>query len=150
MAFCLVADKLVEVNDRLVQNPHVATLAAAAADRAGHEEFVNWVVGQNGDASKSTADMDTAELAGLANGLSLVNLNVLLSQGGAGQAKIDEGRFRQLKKSMIERQCQGLVEFVETKHTLELVAGHEAPKQQLKEDAELILHNRLESRRWAI
>lgn len=144
MAFCLVADKLAEVNDRLVQNPHVATIALPLPDRSDREAFVRWARSKH-EETRAADGMDPAELAGLANGLSLVNLNVLLSQGAAGKTGVDAGRFRKLKKSMIERQCQGLVEFVEPKHTLDLVAGQEAAKQRLREDADLILHNRLES-----
>jgi SpoVK/Ycf46/Vps4 family AAA+-type ATPase len=76
--------------------------------------------------------------------LSLVNLNVLLSQGHSGSGT-DSNRFRRLKRSMIERQCQGLVEFVEPAHTLDMVAGVQAAKQRLREDAELILSHRYES-----
>jgi len=142
-AFCLVADKLSELNDRLVQSPHVATLALPLPDQSARQSFVEWSVKR--DQTAGTADMAPSEIAALANGLSLVNLNVLLSQGHGGGRKIDAVGFRRLKKSMIERQCQGLVEFVEPAHTLDLVAGHEAAKKRLREDAVLILHNHLES-----
>jgi SpoVK/Ycf46/Vps4 family AAA+-type ATPase len=54
-------------------------------------------------------------------------------------------RFRQLKKSMIERQCQGLVEIIEPKHTLEMVVGLDAAKKRLEQDAKWISEGRLES-----
>ena len=40
MAFVLVADKLVEVNERLVQSPHVATIEIPLPDRDEREQFV--------------------------------------------------------------------------------------------------------------
>jgi SpoVK/Ycf46/Vps4 family AAA+-type ATPase len=46
---------------------------------------------------------------------------------------------------MIERQCEGLLEFVEPKHTLDLLVGHEAAKQRLRQDADLLLRGRLEA-----
>jgi len=89
--------------------------------------------------------MSPPELAAMSNGLSLVNLNVVLSQARQAKRGVDPARFKQLKKSMIERQCQGLVEFVEPPHTLDLVTGQAAAKQRLRDDADLILHNRLEA-----
>ena len=46
---------------------------------------------------------------------------------------------------MIERQCQGLVEFVEPKHTLDLVVGQAAAKERLQQDADWISEGQLES-----
>ena len=142
IAFCLVADKLAEVNDRLVQNAYVASIALPLPDEPAREAFVR-SVGSAQELAK-LSDLSAEELTGLTNGLSLVNMNVLLSQARHGGQKIDTGRFRQIKKSMIERECQGLVEFVEPKHTLDLLAGQQAAKQRLREDANLILHNQLE------
>src|SRR5262249_19056894 len=39
IAFCLVADKLSEINDRLVHSPHVATIEVPLPDRAERERF---------------------------------------------------------------------------------------------------------------
>src|SRR5262249_50396690 len=50
----------------------------------------------------------------------------------------DAKLMRTLKKQLIERQCQGLVEFVEPKWTLDIVVGHEPVKQRLREDAQLL------------
>jgi AAA+ superfamily predicted ATPase len=143
MAFCLVADKLSEVNDRLVENPHVASVRVPMPDRTQREAFARWVAGQE-DFAK-LADFTPEALADLANGLTLVNLNVVLAQARHAGRRLDAKAFRQLKKSMIERQCQSLVEFVEPGHTLDLVVGQEAAKQRLREDAELILKNELQA-----
>jgi SpoVK/Ycf46/Vps4 family AAA+-type ATPase len=77
------------------------------------------------------------------SGLNLVNLNVVLSQ--AKSKGIDLGHFRRLKKSMIERQCQGLVEFVEPPHTLDMIVGQPEAKSRLRQDAEWISQGRLET-----
>jgi len=139
-AVCLIADKLAEVNDRLVQSPHVATLEIPMPDRAAREQFIAYALEMGAAASKLSA----AELAGVSNGLSLVSLDVVLSRSGPGRQPLEGGRFRQVKKSMIERQCQGLLEFIEPSHTLDLVVGHEAAKQRLREDADALARGRLE------
>jgi AAA+ superfamily predicted ATPase len=143
IAFCLVADKLSEVNDRLVQNPHVATVEIPMPDSEDRRAFALWASGAQ-DLSAIT-QFKPEELADAANGLSLVSLNVVLAQARQSGRQLDARTFGQIKKSMIERQCQGLLEFVEPKHTLELVVGQQAAQQRLREDAELILKGRLDA-----
>jgi AAA+ superfamily predicted ATPase len=132
-AICLVVDKLAEVADRLVQSPHVATIEIPMPDRAAREGFINWAA--RSAKLEALAELTPAELAEVSNGLSLVSLNVLLSQARQSGQKVDSTRFRALKKSMIERQCQGLLEFIEPSHTLDLVVGQDAAKQRLREEA---------------
>ncbi|MBS0202635.1 MAG: ATP-binding protein [Planctomycetes bacterium] len=142
-AFCLVADKVSEINDRLVQSPHVATIEIPLPDRDERERFCQWM-SRTIDFARAT-DFTTSELADLSNGLNLTSLNVLLTQGRQNGSRVDQARFKQLKKTMIERQCQGLVEFVEPKHTLDLIVGQQAAKERLQQDADLILKGRLDA-----
>lgn len=142
-AFCLIADKMSEINDRLVQSPHVASIEIPLPDRDERALFCQWVTKSTEFAAAT--DFTTNQLADLSNGLSLTSLQVLLTQGGQNESRIDSLRFKQLKKSMIERQCQGLVEFVEPKHTLDLIVGQQAAKERLKQDAELIQKGQLDT-----
>jgi AAA+ superfamily predicted ATPase len=138
VAFCLVADKLTELNDRLVQSPHTASIHVPLPDIEERKKYIA--------AARAAAGAGGAQqLAEVTNGLSLVNLNVLLSTRKQAGAADEAARFRQLKKELIERQCQGLVEFVEPKHKLDLVVGHAAACQRLLEDAKWISEGRLEA-----
>jgi AAA+ superfamily predicted ATPase len=143
MAFCLVADKLAEVNERLVQSPHVAAVEVPLPAAPERERFGQWVA-RSEEFSKLTP-FTPKELAELSNGLSLVSLQVLLSQGKRSGRKVDGGRFRQLKKTLIERQCRGLLEFIEPSHTLDLVVGQQAAKERLRQDAALLGRGRLDT-----
>ena len=53
--------------------------------------------------------------------------------------------FRSLKKRLLERQCRGLLEFIEPKWTLDTVVGHEAAKARLREDAALLKRGALDT-----
>jgi SpoVK/Ycf46/Vps4 family AAA+-type ATPase len=152
VAFCLIADKLTEVNERLVRSPHTATIRVPLPDReerrrfiAAHAQQAPTVSSKVEVSAGAPATIDIDRLADMTNGLSLVNINVLLArrenESAAGQA----GRFRELKKELIERQCQGLVEFVEPKHKLDLVVGHAAACERLLEDAKWIGAGRSEA-----
>ena len=134
VAFCLVADKLTELNDRLVQSAHSAAIQVPLPDV---EERRRYALAARGGGSERIAD--------LTSGLSLVNLSVLLSTRKQNGEAAEAAGFRQLKKELIERQCQGLVEFVEPKHTLDLVVGHAAARQRLIEDARWIGEGRFEA-----
>ena len=136
MAFCLVCESLSEVNDRLTQSPYVSTIEVAMPDETARRRFVE----SRADKIAKDSDPETlsaTELIANSNGLSLLSLEHLLSQtarsGGATSRQ-----FRDLKKTAIERQCGGFLEFVEPKHTLDLVVGHEAACSRLRQDAKLI------------
>jgi ATP-dependent 26S proteasome regulatory subunit len=142
MAFCLIVDRLAELNDRLVESPHCAAIEIPLPDRDGRCRFTQAAAKEHDLASHS--DFSVEQLADMSNGLSLVNLNVVLSQAASAERRIDGSAFRQLKKSVIERQCRGLVEFVEPDHSLDLVAGQTGAKKRLQEDAEWITKGRLD------
>ena len=140
IAFCLITEKLSELSERLVQNPYVAAIEIPLPGIDDRRKFIEHTVGpQDG---KTLNSFTPEGLAQTSSGLNLVNLNVVLSQ--AGTRGMETSQFRKLKKSMIERQCQGLVEFIEPSHTLELVVGQNAAKGRLKQDAEWLTQGRLE------
>ncbi len=142
MAFCLIVDRLAELNDRLVESPHVAAIEVPLPDRPARCRFTQAAAKEHDLASHS--DFSVEQLADMSNGLSLVNLNVVLSQAASTQKRIDGSAFRELKKTVIERQCRGLVEFVEPDHNLDLVAGQTGAKKRLQEDAQWITSGRLD------
>ena len=143
MAFCLIADRLAEVNDRLVQSPHVATIEVPLPDRDERRRFAKWAT-RDEDLSKLT-DFTPDQLADMSNGLSLTNLNVVLCQAARSERRVDHRRFGELKKDVIQRQCQGLIEFVEPGHTLDMVVGHTEAKRRLQDDARWISQGRLDA-----
>src|SRR5207302_4719864 len=130
VAFCLITEKLSELSERLVNSPYVATIEIPLPSAAERREFITAAVA--GNAAK-LGSMTADGLAQTSAGLSLVNLNVLLSQGGARE--FDAGQFRKLKKGMIERQCQGLVEFVEPADKVDLLVGQPEAKARAEQDA---------------
>lgn len=137
MAFVLTCEGLSEVNDRLTSNPWVTSLEIPMPDTPVRRQFVQHrVSGTTGD-SLAGSDITPEQLAVNSNGLSLLSLDQLISQA-IQEGGISSARFRQLKKSAIERQCGGFLEFVEPRHTLDLVVGHEAAVRRLRDDARLI------------
>ena len=141
LAFCLITDKRSELSERLVNNPHVAAIEIPLPNVEERREFIAAELGN--DSATKLGTMTVDGLAQNSAGLSLVNLDVLLSQGG--NRGLDLAQFRKLKKSMIERECQGLVEFVEPPHTLDLLVGQPEAKARLQQDAAWISQGKLET-----
>lgn len=143
MAFCLVCESLSDVNERLTQSPFVSTVEIPMPDEAARRQFVS---SRHSDTAEPSGknNLSTQELVSNSNGLSLLSLEHLLvsarQSGGVSSAQ-----FRSLKKSAIEQQCAGFLEFVEPKHTLDLVVGHEAACHRLQEDARLIRDGHLDA-----
>jgi AAA+ superfamily predicted ATPase len=142
MAFVLVDERLADLSDRLAGNPHVAAIEVPLPDEAARKTFIH---ASGGAAIEAFSDFDAAQLAKLTAGISLTDLNVLIQSARESGRRLDAAVFRSLKKRLLERQCRGLLEFIEPKWTLDTVVGHEAAKARLREDAALLKRGELDS-----
>ena len=143
MAFVLVDEKLADLSDRLTGNPHAATIEVPLPTEQERETFIQT---STGSASiKDFSDFEAAGLAKLTAGISLTDLNVLIQSAREGGRRLDGVVFRSLKKRLLERQCRGLLEFIEPKWTLDTVVGQEAAKARFRQDAALLKRGVLDS-----
>ncbi len=87
----------------------------------------------------SKSDVPIETLAARLTGLSRVGARTAIALA-LGNDQPHHGRVAvgQIKKDLIERECQGLLDFVESPFTLDNVAGHDAVKAWLREDTELL------------
>jgi AAA+ superfamily predicted ATPase len=136
MAFVLVDEKISALSERLAGSPHVAGVEVGLPEEAERAKFIEYSIGTR-DFTKAS-DYTPPQLAKLTAGISLVDLNVMLQSALEGSRRLDPALMRGLKKELIERQCQGLLEFIEPKWTLDILVGHEPVKQRLREDAALL------------
>ena len=143
MSFVLVDERLSDVSERLTGNSHVATIEVPLPNQSDRERFINATVAPQ--ALSTFSDFDSARLATLTGGIPLTDVNVLVQTAREGGRRLDAEVFRASKKRLIERQCRGLLEFIEPKWTLDTVVGHEAAKARLREDAALLKRGALES-----
>ncbi len=143
MAFVMIDEKLADLSDRLTGNPHVATIDVPLPEEKAREEFIKAAAGDRTITEYS--DFDAAELAKLTAGISNTDLNVLIQSARESGKRLDSSVFRSLKKRLLERQCHGLLEFIEPKWTLDTVVGHDAAKARLREDAALLKRGALDS-----
>ncbi len=145
MAFVLIDPRLSSIAERLANNPHVASIEVPLPDVTERTEFLAAQVKQTGKDAQAFSDYTVPELGKLTAGIGLTDLEVLVRSALEGGRRLDRGYFRELKKRLIERQAQGMLEFVEPKWGLDTVVGHEAAKRRLLDDAELIKRGELET-----
>jgi AAA+ superfamily predicted ATPase len=142
MAFVLIDERLADLSDRLTGNPHVASIEVPLP---AEEERRLFVESTGGTELAAVSDYTAAQLGRLTAGISITDLNVLIQSARETGRRLDAGVFRSLKKRLLERQCRGLLEFIEPKWTLDTVVGHDAAKTRLREDAALLKRGALDT-----
>ncbi|TWU46032.1 ATP-dependent zinc metalloprotease FtsH 4 [Novipirellula aureliae] len=153
MAICLITETLNDLNKRLVEDAHVATIDIPLPSDSARRVFIETTFNVGDSQEKKANDKASVEpdslsidaVTQISNGLNLVNLNVAMSRSKRSGHSVDARAFRQLKKDLIERQCHDLVTFLEPTHTLDMVVGHTAAKERLKLDAKWIIEGQLDS-----
>jgi AAA+ superfamily predicted ATPase len=144
----VVTETLSELHPSLVSNPRTATLRLPMPDEAARRDAVGIVAPELDPAF-------AARLVEVTAGLKLVQLKAILepepaapgaphvktaADAGAQEAALVEVARR--KREIIERECAGLVEFVEPKHDFSAVGGIEPVKEELRAVADNLRQGR--------
>ncbi|MBI1324742.1 AAA family ATPase [bacterium] len=137
VAFCLLADPVTELNERLVGSPHVSSLAIPLPEKPDRARFIQAHDARDGQIG-NVSDFDAERLAELTSGLNLVSIDRLLSLAEQSGKKLDAAGLKTLKKNLIERQLRGLIEFVEPPLTMANFVGNEAVRQRLEDDVKIL------------
>jgi SpoVK/Ycf46/Vps4 family AAA+-type ATPase len=145
MAFVLMDERRSDLSERVIASPHVASIEVPLPVVEERERFIRaTMVGGSKDLS-TFSDFDAPTLARLTAGISMTDLAVLVKVAMETGRRLNAKLFQDLKKRLIEKQAQGLLEFIEPKWTLDTVIGHEAAKARLRQDAQLLREGRLAS-----
>jgi len=140
----IVTETLADLHPRLVSNPRTATLKLPLPDEAGRREALRIV---SPDLEARFAD----RLVEVTAGLKLVQVKAVVeglgaaAGGNALDAATQDAALAEVarrKREIIERECSGLVEFVEPKHDFSAVGGIEAVKAELSQVAENLREGR--------
>ena len=133
VTFVLVAENLIELNQGLVQNPGVATIQVPLPDEAGRLDYIR--------AAKpipAGSDVTAEALANLTAGLKRVQLQAMVSDACENQRPLTMKFLVRRKKDLIEAESGGMLEFVQSRFDLSMVAGHAPAKQKLYDAARAI------------
>ncbi len=136
MAMVLMDESAAALSERITSNPYVSDIEVAMPGEAARAKFVHYAL--EGRDLTLASDFSESDLARLTAGISCVDINVLIQSAFESGHRLDASRMRGLKKELIERQCRGLLEFMEPKWTTDVLVGHAPVKQRLREDAQLL------------
>jgi hypothetical protein len=137
VATVLVTDNLTDLHRALVESPYSAKIKI---DLPSAEELAAYVADlvAGRDDFKELCDLDVEALAARLVGLSRVNVRSLVLRALGNRERLTHTFLARLRKELIEKQAAGLIDFVESRRTLDHVAGHVEAKAWLRQDAELM------------
>ncbi len=130
---CLVTENLTDLNRQLVQSPHAAEIYIPIPDEAGRLDYARWYVGDEAAVYDTHADVSLEALASNTAGLNVTQLRTLLADVLENRRHLTFEELAERKKDFIESEAYGLLEFIETDFSLDLVAGHTEAKQHLRQ-----------------
>ena len=134
----LVSEGLHDLNALVVENPHAAALHVPLPDEADMLVYVNALAATQFPDIAARSDVPLETVAARLTGLSRVGARTAIALALGTDRRITSAWLGQIKKELIERECQGLLDFVESPFTLDNVAGHDAVKAWLREDSSLL------------
>jgi len=142
VATVLVTENLADVHRLLVESPYSAKLAVELPDAGEIAAFVHdLTIDEPG--FEAACEVSRDELAERLVGLSRVNVRGLIRRALAGGERLTARYLGEVKKELIEKEAFGRIAFIESKRTLDDVAGHDEAKTWLRQDAELLKRGRL-------
>jgi transitional endoplasmic reticulum ATPase len=122
----MVTEHLSDVHRRLVGSAQLSTLRIPLPDAAARQAYID-----GEDRSDVDAEMDDVTLAKVTAGLSLVQIRGLFRRARQSGEEILFRTVSCRKKEIIERECHGLVEFVDPDHNFSHVGGLDGLKGDL-------------------
>ena len=144
----LVAENLNDLSRSFIQSPYNAELDITFPDAAQRKGFIDWFLSSGARGADRRArfdalsDVSDAVLAQNTAGLGYVQLRSILADVIENERRLTFDVLSAKKKELIEAEAYGLLEFVETPYTLDMVAGHTEAKAHLRAAAEAIKSGR--------
>jgi len=134
----LLSEALHDLNGLVVDNPHAASLHVPLPNEAEMTAYVQTLATTQFPELPAKTEVPFETLGARLTGLSRVGARTTISLALRNDKAITAAWLAQIKKELIERECQGLLEFIESPFTLDNVAGHDAVKEWLRQDTALL------------
>jgi hypothetical protein len=134
----LLTEGLHDLNSLVIENPHASKLKIPLPDEREMLDYLGALADGPLKELPAKCEVPMESLARRMTGLSRVGARTALSLALKNGKAVTSAWLTRIKKDMIEKECNGLLEFLESPFTLDHVAGHEPVKAWLREDAQLI------------
>jgi SpoVK/Ycf46/Vps4 family AAA+-type ATPase len=137
----LVTENLADVSSRVIRSPQTIEIEVDRPNEAERLHFLQAV--RNPEWFQARSELPVERLAQLTSGLTRIQLRQILSSADEHGTRLDAQALREQKKAVIEAECYGLLEYVESRFGLDMVSGHEGVKARLRRAAKAVLAGRL-------
>jgi AAA+ superfamily predicted ATPase len=134
----LLVEGLHDLNALIVDNPHAAAIRLPLPNEQDMTVHIDTLARTQFPDLAAQSDVPVPMLGQRLTGLSRVGARTVLSMALRNGQRLTASWLTGMKKDLIERECQGLLEFVESSTTLDHLAGHDAIKAWLREDTALL------------
>ena len=140
----LLTENLTDLNQQFVQSPHTAEIHVPIPEESDRRQYIDWALTDRQETFDAHSDVSGPALASNSAGLNYTQLRTILADTLENKNRLTADTLSDLKKEFIEAEAYGLLEFIETDHTLDLVAGHSEAKQHLRQAARAVQSGRHE------
>jgi hypothetical protein len=134
----LISEGLHDLNELVLDNPHAAALHVPLPSEPEMLTYLKALEATQFPHLAARCEVPIETVATRLTGLSRVGARTAIAMALGNEQQITSAWLGRIKKDLIERECQGLLEFVESPFTLDNVAGHDAVKAWLREDTALL------------
>jgi len=140
LATFLITENINDLHPLIANNPRCARIKIPLPPPAELEMACRLLAPQYPAALGAVAE-EAANTAQQLSGATLGAVESLFKAREYARQKLTAGDLSKLKKQIVEQDCAGLIEFVETKRTLENLYGLDEAKTWLRQDVALWLKN---------
>ncbi|WP_263792982.1 ATP-binding protein [Salinibacter sp.] len=134
----LLTENLTDLNQQLVQSPHTAEIYVPIPEGNDRQAYIDWALDERGDRFRAHSDVPPEALAQNTAGLNYTQLRTILADVLENQNRLTAATLSDLKKEFIEAEAYGMLEFIETNNSLDLIAGHNEAKDHLRQAAHAV------------
>ncbi len=138
LTILLLTESLSELHPKLVQNPHISAIRIPYPDLSTRQAFIQKAFSIRPSLPTHLPNQTPQSLAYAFGGLSLVQIDKILAEIAESPTPWTDIHLLERKKTLIEAQAGGLLEFLSTATTLEDVSGHEAVIAYLRQIVHLL------------
>src|SRR5579884_2862489 len=136
VSICLIAENQIELNQGIVQSPGVASIQIPLPDETERLRFIHAQLAAS--PLPAGSDVTDVALAKLTAGLKRLQVQSLISHAVHNAQPLTTKFLTERKKELIEAESGGLLEFIQTRFDLSMVAGQEQAKKKLQDAASAI------------
>ena len=142
VSIILLTENQADLSPRIIRSPSTVKVNIPIPDEKVRKSFLDFLSREETILLEDR--LNTERMARITSGLNLMNLNQLVAESFQEDKPISLEYLRRKKKEIIENEAGGLLEFIESEHSLDLVSGHDFVKKRFKSASRAIKQGRLD------